>query len=254
MNIEDQVAVLFARANPVPSLDLLDPIDPVDIDALTDESERSSVMTEVQTIEPKKEDRRPLPRLAIGAAIALVAVLIVGLVVNIQGEVASPESVAQAYVDALNAQDIDAVTEVLAPDASDILGLDELPARWEYERATGWVFPSLGCEERSSDADGTLVACRYQIDGSWMRALDLEPAVGVDVLLIKDGRVQSLTEEVSGDSNVQLAWDTFYDWVLRNQGGGEIAKMYLAGNPLYTPEAIPLWEQYTEEFVAEHGG
>ena len=56
MNIEDQVAVLFARANPVPSLDLLDPIDPVDIDALRDESERSSAMSEVKTIEPRRED------------------------------------------------------------------------------------------------------------------------------------------------------------------------------------------------------
>jgi hypothetical protein len=30
--------------------------------------------------------------------------------------------------------------------------------------------------------------------------------------------------------------------------------MYLDRNPLYTPEAIPLWEQYTEEFVAEQAG
>ena len=77
MNIEDQVAVLFARANPVPSLDLLDPIDPVDIDALRDESERSSAMSEVKTIEPKREDsnrRRFAPGLALAGVIVVVAV------------------------------------------------------------------------------------------------------------------------------------------------------------------------------------
>ena len=54
MNIDDQIAALLAGANPVPSLGLLDPIPPVDIDALT-QSERSSVMTEIKTIEPEKE-------------------------------------------------------------------------------------------------------------------------------------------------------------------------------------------------------
>ena len=42
MTIEDQIAALFANANPVPSLDVFDPVEPLDIDRLERRPERSS--------------------------------------------------------------------------------------------------------------------------------------------------------------------------------------------------------------------
>jgi len=55
---DDQVAAMFAKANPVPSLDLLDPVEPLDPGHLEDRSERSRDMTDIETIQPKKEERR----------------------------------------------------------------------------------------------------------------------------------------------------------------------------------------------------
>ena len=102
MNIEDQVAVLFARANPVPSLDLLDPIDPVDIGALRDKSERSSAMSEVKTIEPEREgsDRR---RFAPGLALAGVMVVVAAFALanRSPAPVAGPVGIAEAYIVAI---------------------------------------------------------------------------------------------------------------------------------------------------------
>jgi hypothetical protein len=153
------------------------------------------------------------------------------------------------YMEAMSAKDLATITEVVAPEAGIALG--ELPGRWEYERATGWVFPPLGCEEVSTSVDGTLVSCLYSNDGSWMQALGLEPDVGSDILLIKEGLVHAVTEDSSYPlPGVGQAWDTFREWVEQNHSG-DLATMYDAGNPRYTSEAIALWEQYTEEFIAE---
>ena len=250
MTIDDQVAVLFARENPVPSLDLFDPIEPMDIDALT-RSERSSEMTDVETIHPTKENRQRWPRVALGLAMAVIAVVALGFLFNRQSAVASPEAVAMAYLEAMNDQDLAAVEELVARDANVFDGLSELPARWDYERATGWVFPPIGCDEQSTSSRGTLLACRYSNDGSWMRALGLQPEVARDFLLIRDGQVHSVAEDENNElPNVGEAFAVFRDWVLENHNEDE-ATMYGPSGPLYTSEAIALWEQYTDEFVAE---
>ncbi len=49
MTFEDQVVALFAKANPVPSLDLLDVVEPLDMGHLADLPERSSAVTEAST-------------------------------------------------------------------------------------------------------------------------------------------------------------------------------------------------------------
>ena len=253
MTFEDQIASLFARANPVPSLDLLDPIEVVDMDHLTAESERSSSMSEIHTLEPKvvPERRRPFAVLVAAAALVVVAIGVVITLANRQPDdaVTPAETIAMTYMEAMSAKDLATLTEVVAPELG--IDFDELPRRWEYERATGWVFPPLGCEEQSTSLDGTLVSCLYSNDGSWMEALGLEPDVGRDVLLIRDGQVH----EVTGDSSysqpgVGQAWFAFREWVEQNHWR-DLATIYDTGNPRYTPEAVALWEQFTEEFVAE---
>jgi hypothetical protein len=87
---EDQVAALFARANPVPSLDLLDPVEALDIDHLAHPSARSSEMTEVKTEETNPEGPGRKPRIALAIAMGVIAVVAIGLLVNNESEVASP--------------------------------------------------------------------------------------------------------------------------------------------------------------------
>ena len=112
MTNEDQIAALFAKANPVPSLDLLDPVEALDMERLAHPSARSSEMTDVETIQPKKEEGPRWPRVALGLAIAVVAVVTLGILLNNESEVASPTTTestptstavtATALVDALN--------------------------------------------------------------------------------------------------------------------------------------------------------
>ena len=78
MNYEDQVAALFANANPVPSLDLLDPVEALDMEHLAYLSERSSVMTDVETEEMKPEGPGRRARIAFGVAMAVIAVVALG--------------------------------------------------------------------------------------------------------------------------------------------------------------------------------
>ena len=79
MTKEDQIVALFASANPVPSLDVFDAVEPLDIDRLEKRSERSSAMTDTKTdrlrVEGPDRWRRLVPVLAI-PVIVLVALLI----------------------------------------------------------------------------------------------------------------------------------------------------------------------------------
>jgi hypothetical protein len=260
VNTEDQVVALFAKANPVPSLDLLDPIEKVDIDRLTSDTERRRAMTEVKTT---REDvavprRRLVPVLLAVLGVIVATAIILGQLNRptepVQPTPTEAEVIATAYYEAGANQDLSAIEELAASDADVPIEPSELSGRWAYERATGWVFPPAGCEERSTGPDGTLVACRYMVDGAWMQALGLEPEVGIDLVLVEDGRIQSVTEESGGGDNVGEAWSAFRSWVVANHND-DMSTMYESnGLPRYTPEAVALWEQYTDEFVAEMGG
>ncbi|HKY49061.1 MAG TPA: hypothetical protein VJQ79_13875, partial [Acidimicrobiia bacterium] len=154
MTYDDQIAALFAKANPVPSLDLLDPIEPLDMDSLTDLSERSGVMIEVEEVHPKKERRSPRPGLAAALATAVIAVVAVGIMLNSQEglELASPQEAAAGWLEAKAAHDFDAAKELLAPDVV-IAEMEE----WAHDRAYGWMVRNQGCEETTTGPDGTLV-------------------------------------------------------------------------------------------------
>ena len=75
----DQIVALFAKANPVPSLDVFDPVEPLDMDRLEKLPERSRGMNDTKTDRVKVEGpgrwRRLAPVLAI-PVIVLAAILI----------------------------------------------------------------------------------------------------------------------------------------------------------------------------------
>ena len=96
MTNDDQVAALFAKTNPVPYLDLLDPVGILDIERLTHPSARSSEMTEVKTEEMEPQGPGRKPRLALVVAMAVVAVVAVGILVNNESEVAAPTTTESA--------------------------------------------------------------------------------------------------------------------------------------------------------------
>jgi hypothetical protein len=252
VTIEDRVAAMFARANPVPSLDLLDAI-PVEVGHLESRSERNS-MTEVRTAEPGESRRTP--RLLLVPALA--AVVVVGLVVaaflNRQTSVAADtpaEAVAVAYLDALARNDVEELHELVAP-TSDVDWNDQSLIQ-EWRRAAGIVITRMDCTQRpESGPDGALVDCPWTYDSDWHRALGLEPSSMMQVFLIKDGKILEESETNIDDANATLVWDSFRSWVEFNHGA-DVATMYddESGGAHLTQQSIALWEQYTDEYVTE---
>lgn len=93
MTNEDQIAALFAQANPVPSLDVFDRVEPLDIDPLKGRSRRSSVMT-VKTDKPKVVTPARWPRLAWLLAVSVIAAVGVLLLADANSDVAAPSTTA----------------------------------------------------------------------------------------------------------------------------------------------------------------
>ena len=91
MTNEDQIAALFADANPVPSLDVFDPVEPLDMDRLEKRSERSRGMTDTKTDKAKVQGPDRWRRLAPILIIPVIAVIAVAILVNRNSEVASTD-------------------------------------------------------------------------------------------------------------------------------------------------------------------
>jgi hypothetical protein len=257
---EDQVVALFAKANPVPSLDLLDPVEPLDMERLEHLSERNSIMTEVETIQPNREEPQRWPRVALGLAMGVIAVVALGILVNRESVVASPVSVATAYMDANSEYDVNGMWELLAPDSeAKLAGLAALTLANDWARAVGWAEINQGCEEISTDSTGTLVACPFIRQTDWILALGLKPVTNnIYEILVAEGQIQSVVEtdngDISGAGEIKEASAMFELWVTRNHPD-DIATMYGSGGEwLNDPAAIALYEKYTDEFVASQGG
>ena len=167
MTNEDQVAALFAKANPVPSLDLLDPVEPLDIERLAHTSARSSEMTEVETIRPKKEEGPRWPRVALGLAIAVIAVVTLGILVNNESEVASSESIGDAFMDAYADHDGQAALALMAEDGryKGLSPLSLLPLAFDLDGALGEDITNQGCDVKPTDSSGAVVDCRFIFEG-----------------------------------------------------------------------------------------
>ena len=89
MTIEDQIVALFASANPVPSLDVFDAVEPLDIDRLEGRPERSSAVTDTKTDKVMVEEPARWRRLAPVLAIPLVVVVALALLANRESTVAA---------------------------------------------------------------------------------------------------------------------------------------------------------------------
>jgi hypothetical protein len=256
MTIEDQIAAMFARANPVPSLDLLDPIDTMDIDHLTSHSERSSVMSEIHTIEPELDQppaRRPVGALVAAGVMVVAAAVVIVALANREPEVAAtPVEIAESFLEARNAHNAEAMSELLADDAVFVPGEellmneDNLPAAAEFEEITGWTHEVQSCVEDFPSR----VRCNYAMENDLGRALGRVPIVGTFVIFeVEEGRI--VTVQNSGDSDyIGGTMVAFGEWVEENHP--EVAAVMLPDDmaQILEPEALALWKQYIPEFVA----
>ena len=253
MTIEDQVAVLFARENPVPSLDLLDPIDPVDIGALRDKSERSGAMSEMKTFEPKREDsnqRRFAPGLALAGVVIVVAIVALALANRNPTPVASPVEIATSFLDARNSHDAEAMTALLADDVVWVPGGEllmdatNIPAAVEFERITGADYEFTCANDGPSQ-----VRCSYLLENHLSRALGFIPNDGAFYLFgIEDGQIVRVENVENGQFRYGDIVVAFDEWLSTNHP--ELPEPADTNLALLEPERLEIWEQYVPEFVA----
>jgi hypothetical protein len=251
MTIEDQVVALFAKANPVPSLDVLDPIEPLDIDSLRDTSERRREMSDVQTIKPRKEARgtRWAPVLVTAlVAVAAVAVLASRDVFDTQP--ATPVELADAYYVAVNEHDFEAVAALFAPGTDRSFIEEQVNLEdWWLGAALGWRVVLQGCQEVSQGDDG--LVCAYTETTDLTDVLGLEPQTGQVRLLIEDGHIMSLIETTGSEGDTFEVLSTFREWLAENHPDDVDTVISPSLMVQDTPESRALWEQYVDEFVAE---
>jgi hypothetical protein len=252
MTIEDQVVAMFAKANPVPSLDLLEPIEPLDIDSLKDPSERSREMSDVQTIEPKKERRRI--RWAPVLVSALVAVAAVAVLINrgvFDAQPATPVGVADAYFEARKERDFEAVAALFVPGTERSFIEEQVNLEdWELGAALGDNYLTQSCQEVSQGDDGVLVECAFTATNDLFRVLGFDPETGQVTLLIADGHIENLTETMLSRPSTTEVLSTFHDW-LEDNHPDDVDTLMEGLMVKVTPESIALWEQYVDEFVAD---
>ncbi len=266
MITDDQVVALLGKANPVPSLDLLDPVEQVDLGRLEDTTERTRGMTTVdkETVGRSRPFRsRLLPILAALGAILVAAPLLFEGVASIDD---SPVRVADAYLSARAEHDWEGIKALFDQEVAES-SVEVMVDRdtWDYQRAVGLTYRSLGCERVSSGAGGSLVECEMQIDTRVSRALGSGPAQGLISILVGDGRIQRVSVAIDGDPTarpslalivaLEEAWNAFEAWIREHHPEAEDTMYDLArSGPALDPESIVLWERYTDEFVAEMGG
>jgi hypothetical protein len=257
---EDQVVSLFAKANPVPSLDLLDP---VDLEHLEDRSERSSEMTELKIDKGKEEVAGRRPRLVPVLALAAIAVVALAILLTRDSGVASPVDVANRYMEARENLDAEAAHELFAPDgAMNEQGwkLNEMPALFAWYRASNWTWTPGECSEVTTSGLGTMVNCTYESETDWTRAFDDAPITGDIAVLVSEGEIADLVAYID-TSQFNDAWQRLAAWVERNHPD-DYRRMYTSNevfwhpspSPLIDRESIALWEEYIPGFVAEIEG
>jgi hypothetical protein len=244
---------LFSKANPVSSLELLEPIEP---DHLT-QSERSSMMTEVQTIQPKKDERQRWPRVALGMAMALIAVVALGFLVNRETAVASPEAVANSFMNARANWDGEQAQALFASDAviNDFLAFkaDQYPAFYDWLQSTNQTVTQHVCVTivPASGGMGTLVRCTWITQNDLSRALGYESETEGIEMRVNNGAITGLAPYYAdSETNYDAMWAVLVAWVEDNHP--EASDQMLTPDKMLDSESLALWKQYVPEFVASH--
>lgn len=205
--------------------------------------------------QPPRLRRRPGLALVSFAAVVIAAL---GLVLYRTQTVDPAVELAQTYQLAITNYDPELAVAVMDPDAENATGyglpVEELSGQIRWYEATGWTETVTGCEQLVSGPPAE-VRCTYQFANDWTRALGVGPYDGYTDFVIEDGRIVEVVATWGPETTFSRdAWQPFIAWVgvAHYPDHQEITENNFS-RPVWTPEALELWERYTDEFVAEKG-
>jgi hypothetical protein len=211
-------------------------------------------MVDVTSGEPRATVSRRSRLLSV-LAVGLIGLAAVWILLNNSEGVASPVSVANAFMEARDNLDAEATLTLFAADIPISDGFIEeimaYPLYFDWLRTSDWRWAVGECAESSTGEGGTLVRCDYVSENEWTRALDHPPVSGFLDILVTEGEITGLvhTGEIAQFDEV---WDEVTAWIEANHPDSldQVLTPDLRRPVLHHPNSIALWEQYTNEFVA----
>ncbi|HEX9645137.1 MAG TPA: hypothetical protein VGC11_14195 [Acidimicrobiia bacterium] len=185
----------------------------------------------------------------------------------------APLDIVNGFIAARNQHSADAMASFLATNATITGDLTRTVAGYgpvvEWERITGWHFTLGTCETPISPAGLIRLQCPFTWENDWSRALGLGPVASVRTAFtftftVPDGQIERLEVvldvgemqfEVPGE-NYLVVNDPFVDWLESTHADDmwaifDASQCFPGGacTPLMTPDALDLWERYSDEFV-----
>lgn len=174
--------------------------------------------------------------------------------------VATPVEISEQLVAALDDRDADGVASLLAPDAQLVVFAArepaDVPALLEWWDASDFRFEMVGCADRSTQS-GAL--CTVRQTNAWSEAVGHEGVEGTFATATDGGAISQVTYSFAVDEWSGPVFEPFVAFV-RSQDPDAVDQMWIGntdtsiGAPRFTPEAIALFEQYTEAYAAAQGG
>lgn len=194
MITDEQVAELFSEANPVPTLDVLDEVRPVDDGTDTQTAGGSRAMTTVKTDQREKAKRSRWPSIAAGLAVVLAAVIAIPLLLpdGEQPELAAPATpeeaieTAEGFFAALTAGDADGAMALMTPEVQEAVGNR---AAVEFFAALPGTKTLSDCTTREGNPGVFTVRCATNYSGPLMQSVG-EQSKGT--FTVKDGLLTTM--------------------------------------------------------------
>jgi hypothetical protein len=270
VSFEDQVATQFARANPVPSLDLLEPIEPVDIESVRARAGKSRDTIELKAARERQSRRRPW--LVPAMTTVGVIVVAVSLLINVTplANTTPAARVGNEFMDALNAHDGLAIRGMYALEDQELKwNPDNWQAVTEFNRALGFEYRDVECHERPpisyAGSEATGVECTWALQQDLAETLGLAPTRGAYTIYVSGDEIVRAVETWTDPSSMDRSFAEFRAWVERNHPEDSWAMfwdptdhrlplVYANSHASAEPESLDLWERHVDEFVENHQG
>ena len=164
-------------------------------------------------------------------------------------------AIAESFMTALNAHDVDAMLALAAPELINAENspdgtLEGFRAEIEQEGVLGWTY-DFTCDVVSTDSTPTIVGCPYSFSNHLTEAFGLEPYPGSTVsLAIVDGEVTSFTNKENTNAWQGEGLGMFYQWMIENYPADAEGFYYN-----YTDEAnLNFWKKYMPLFLESEVG
>lgn len=212
---------------------------------------------------------RKVGALVVAAAIGLAAVMLImelrpgedakapaneSAVIN-PGDAAV--QVAEDFLDAFGAFDVDRAKAYLAEDA-DITGMTEgkgvagLELMTSWLEATGYHQTVTSCQPGTSGFPDITVACAFDFDDIRSEEIGRGPFSGSDFwIIVRDGEISRASMSWQIEQFSPQMWEPFADWVSTNYPEDAAVMYQDASNVRLTEKSIRLWEQRSREYVKE---